>query len=85
MYLVDSGFEESAERKAISLVEVAEIITELPTIRVAEGDEICPEMLKILIIVRLSWLIYIFNVPWRSAKKKKQLLFSRMGRWSQSF
>jgi len=57
--------EESEEASSISLAEVAEVV-KLFSGKAPGVDKICPELLKALDIVGLSWLTRLVNVAWRS-------------------
>ncbi len=54
-----------SEASPISLPEVSEIAKKLLSSKVPGVDAICPEILKALDIVGLSWLTYFFSVAWR--------------------
>ena len=62
----DAVFEHSGGALSISLAEVAEVVKKLLSGKAPGVDEICPEILKALDIVGLSWLTRLFNGAWRS-------------------
>ena len=58
--------EASGEAPPIFLAKVTEVVKQLFSGKVPGVDEICPEMLKALDIVGLSWLTRLYNVAWGS-------------------
>ncbi|XP_042246370.1 NACHT, LRR and PYD domains-containing protein 3-like [Thunnus maccoyii] len=60
--------EPEAELKGLGEVSsspMVEVVKEVHSDKVPEVDEICPDMLKALDIVMLSWMTHLFNVTWR--------------------
>ena len=58
--------EDSGDVSSIRLAEVSEAVKKLRSGKAPGVDEICPEMLKALDIVGLSWLTRLFSVAWMS-------------------
>lgn len=57
--------EDSGEASSILLAEDPEVVKKLLSSNAPDVDEILPEILEALNIVRLSWLTCLFNVTWR--------------------
>jgi len=57
---------DSGEALPLSLEEVAEVVKKLFSGKASGVDEIRPEMLKTLDIIRLLWLTCLVNVAWSS-------------------
>lgn len=56
---------DSGEDSFISLEEITEIVKKLVSGKAPGVDEICPEMLKALDNVGLSWLTFLCSFMWR--------------------
>ena len=73
----EADSEDSGEVSSICLAEVSESVEKLLSGKVPGVDEICPEMLKALDIVGLSWLTRLFSVEtgklgwWFTFSKKR--------------
>ena len=61
-----AGPGDSGRGSLISGAEVTRVVKKLLAGRVPEVDEICPEFLKALDVVRLSWLTRLCNIAWSS-------------------
>ncbi|XP_036438729.1 trace amine-associated receptor 1-like [Colossoma macropomum] len=59
-----SGPEASGLSGSISLMEITEVVGKLPSGKALGVDEIHPEMLKALDVMRLSWQTRLCNVAW---------------------
>lgn len=52
----------------IYLAEVTEVVKQHLNVKVPGMEEICPEILKALDIVELSWSTHLFNIAWMSGR-----------------
>lgn len=61
---IDTG--DSEEDSTITQAKVTVVVSKLLGVRASGADEICPEYLKSLDVLGLSWLTCLCNIVWQS-------------------